>query len=230
MGAVTLVQGVTGAGLNGTQTPISNASNAAASQAFVNQQIAFNRTSIPFQGVTGGFYNQNSLGTGLTFVIFVNSSPGPVSSVLSIVTGGTGFVTGDILTINGGNYDAVLRVTNAVAGVVQSGGLAVVYGGSGYMTGLQTTASFIPPGNRFIPITGVLTSNLVIAVAAGPALLYTRSVIYANSTTGAFTVSVFLSNGAGGTTGTGVVLTQGANNSTAQLTVTDGVTDIWKVA
>lgn len=33
-----------------------------------------------------------------------------------------------------------------------------------------------------------------------------------------------------GVSGTGVVLTQGSNNSTAQMVITDGQSDVWKVA
>jgi hypothetical protein len=225
--AVSLVTGVSGAGV-GAQAPNSNSNSTVATTAFVNAQIAYLRTTIPFTGVTGGIYNQNSLGTGLTFAILVTS--GAISAIAALVSGGSNYAVGDILVVASGNFDAVVRVTSVVGGVIQSGGLAIVYGGTGYTTGLQTVGLEIPPGNRFITISGVLTSNLTITIATGPQLTFTRQVVYANNTTGAFTTTVILSNGAGGTTGTGITLTQGTNNSTAQLTITDGQTDIWKVA
>jgi hypothetical protein len=223
--AVTLVNGVSGIPV-GTQAPTSSSNSAVASTAYVTNAIAFNRTTIPFSGLTGGLINQNSLGSGLTFAILVTS--GAITGIASIISGGTNYAVGDILTVNSGNYDAVVQVTAVSGGVVTT--LGIIYGGTGYTTGLQTVGSQIPPGNRFITLAGVLTSNLTITIATGPRLNYTRSVIYANNTTGAFTVTIILSNGAGGTTGTGVTLTQGTNNSTAQLTITDGQTDIWKVA
>lgn len=75
--AVTLVQGVTGAGLSGTQTPVSNASNAAASQAFVNQQILYDTATVPM-AVTGGTISQysagSSIGTGVVLAQGTNNS------------------------------------------------------------------------------------------------------------------------------------------------------------
>jgi hypothetical protein len=225
--AVSLVTGVSGAGV-GVQPPSSNSNSIVATTAYVQNAITYQRTTIPFTGVTGGTYNQMSLGTGVTFAILV--SGGAITSIITIVSGGTGYAVGDILVVASGNYDAVVRVTNVSGGIVQSGGLSIVYGGTGYTTGLQTVGLEIPPGDRFVTISGTLTSNLLITIASGPSLTFTRRVIYANNTTGAFTTTVILSNGAGGTTGTGITLTQGTNNSTAQLTITDGQTDIWKVA
>jgi fibronectin-binding autotransporter adhesin len=225
MGQVTLVNGVSGSAII-TQAPTSSSSNTAATTQFTSNAIAFNRTTIPFTGITGGLYNQNTLGSGLSFAILVTS--GSITGIATIVSGGTNYVVGDILTVNSGNYDAVVRVIAVSSGAITT--LGVLYGGTGYTTGLQTVGSMIPPGNRFITLAGTLTSNVTITIATGPILYYTRSVIYANNTTGSFTVTVILSNGAGGTTGTGITLTQGTNNSTAQLTITDGTNDIWKVA
>lgn len=225
--AVTLVQGVTGAGLSGTQTPVSNASNAAASQAFVNQQILYDTATVPM-AVTGGTISQYSAGSGATFVIF--ASAGVVSSIVSVITGGTGYAVGDSFLINGGNFDARIRVTSVVGGVVQSGGLSVLFGGSGYTTGATTSSTVIPIGQRFIMLNGVLASNLLYILNSGTRNTASRRPVFANNTTGAFTVTIKLSDGAGSSIGTGVVLAQGTNNSTAQLLVTDGVTDVWTVA
>jgi hypothetical protein len=228
MPAVSLAQGVSAAAMPGTQTPISNASNVAATQAFVNQQILYETATVPLSGITGGTISQFSAGSGAQFVIFVVS--GAISSVLSIVTGGSGYAVGDSFLVNGGNYDARLLVTNVSGGVIQSGGLQLLYGGTGYSTGATTGSTTIPIGQRFITLAGVLTSNLTYILSPGNYNTASRRPVFANNTTGAFTVTVKLSDGAGSTVGTGVVLTQGTNNSTAQLLVTDGVNDVWKVA
>jgi len=223
--AVSLVTGVTGTGVS-FQPPSSNTNTAVATTAYVNTQLEYIRSTLPLTGVTGGIYNQATLGTGCTFAIL--SSGGVITGIATIVTGGSGYVVGDILVAQTGNFDAVVRVTSVNSGSVLT--LAVVYGGTGYTNGLQTTSGEIPPGERFVPIFGTLTSNMTIVIAGGPSLVATRRPIFANNTTGAFTVTVLLSNGAGGTVGSGVVLTQGSNNSTAQMVVTDGQADVWKVA
>ena len=223
--AVTLVTGVSGTGV-GVQPPGSNSNSTVATTAFVNQQIQYTHSTLPFTGVTGGVYSQATLGSGCTFAIIV--SGGVITGIATIVSGGSGYVVGDLLIAQSGNYDAVVRVTSVNSGSVLT--LSVLYGGTGYTTGLQSTAAQIPPGERFVPIFGTLTSNMTIIIAGGPSLNFTRRPIFANNTSGAFTVTVLLSNGAGGTVGTGVVLTQGSNNSTAQLVITDGQSDVWKVA
>jgi len=224
---VSLTAGVSGGGLI-LQSPL-DSSNNAATTSFVAQQINRSIATLPFTlgSTAGGTYNQNSLGSGATIVVFVSSSPGPVSSILSVVSGGSGYAVGDLLIIPGGGYDCILRVTNVSAGVIQSGGLSVLYGGSNYMTGFQTTAIDIPPSGRTVTLAGILTSNATIIITNGTYATASRRSIYCNNTTGSFTTTVKLSNGAGGSTGTGVVLPQGTNNSTAKWVWTDGVNDVW---
>jgi hypothetical protein len=210
------VTGVTGSGVeNSTQL---------ATDAFVNQQIIRFSSNVPL-AITGGTYNQASLGTGVSFVIFV--SGGVISSVISIISGGTGYAVGDMLLVSGGNFDARVRVTNVSGGVIQSGGLQVLYGGTGYTTGATVQAMDVPPGQRTIVLTGVLTSNVTYILQSGTFLNASRRPEFVNNTTGAFTVTVKISNGAGGSTGTGVVLPQGTNSSTAVTLMTDGVNDVW---
>ena len=225
--AVTLVQGVSGIPVGVSAPPISNGGSTAATQAFVNQQILYDTATVPL-AVTGGTVSQFTQGTGLVVVIF--ASGGVISSILTVVSGGTGYAVGDMLLISGGNYDARVRVTNVVGGVVQTGGVSVLYGGSGYTTGATVPIAQIPIGQRSIVLNGVLTSNLVYILNGGGYNLGSRRPMFSNNTTGAFTTTVFLTNGAGGTIGTGVVLTQGTNNSTAQLLWCDGTNDVWKVA
>jgi hypothetical protein len=213
------ITGVTGA----TQSRLDNSLLLATDQ-FVNQQIASSIANVPFP-LTGGVYNQASLGTGTSFVIF--ASGGVISSVITVVNGGTGYAVGDLLVVVGGNTDALLRVTNVSGGVIQSGGLSVLYGGTGYTTALTLGAIPVPPGQRSVTFTGVLTSNVTFIIQNGTFLTAARRIQVNNNTTGAFTVTAFLSNGLGGTTGNGVVIPQGTNDSTALLLQTDGMNDIW---
>lgn len=215
----------TGVVINQTTQARTDNSTLVASDAFVNQQIISATASIPFP-VTGGVYNQATLGTGGSFVIFV--SGGAISSVVSVVTPGTGYAVGDLLLVLGGNADAILRVTSiAGGGGLQTAGLAVIYGGTGYTTGVTSGVMSVPPGQRAVNFTGVLTSNVTFIIQNGTFLTASRRVQFNNNTTGAFTITVFLSNGAGGTTGAGVVLPQGTNNSSATVIQTDGVNNTW---
>jgi hypothetical protein len=213
--------GTSGAAVTGT--PIDNTTSSATNQ-FVNTQIIRFSANVPL-AVVGGTYNQGAVGSGVNFVIF--SSAGVVSSVVSIIGGGTGYQVGDMLLVQGGNYDARVRVTNVVGGVVQSGGLQVLYGGTGYSTGATVQTMDVPPGQRTIVLNGTLTSNLTYILSSGTFNNASRRPVFINNTTGAFTVTVKISNGSGGSTGTGVVLPQGTSNSSSIELMTDGSTDVW---
>lgn len=204
--------------------PRSDNSTFIATTAFVNQQISGLNSSIPV-ATTGGIYNQASLGSGL--MLSITTTSGVVSGISAVTAGGSGYAVGDVLVIPAGNVDAIVRVTSVVSGVVQSGGVAIVYGGTGYANSGAAPAVLIPPGQKSISFTGALTSNVTLIIQNGTFLTASRKPWVANNTTGAFTATVFLSNGAGGTTGNGVVLPQGTNNSTGILLYTDGVTDVW---
>jgi len=194
-----------------------------ATDAFVNQQGASATATVPFAGVTGGVYNQATLGTGLTVVVF--ASGGAITSALTISNPGSGYAVGDLVAVPAGNSDAVLRVTGVSGGGVSSVGIA--YGGTGYTTGQVATAVPVPPGKRAVVFSGVLTSNLTFIIQNGTYLTASREVEFINNTTGAFTITVFLSNGADGHVGNGVVLPQGTNNSSAVALYTDGQNDVW---
>jgi hypothetical protein len=193
-----------------------------ATDAFVNQQIISSTATVPFP-VVGGVYNQASNGTGAQIVIF--ASGGVVSGVLTISNPGSGYAVGDLLLLPTGNSDAIVRVTAVSGGGITT--VQVIYGGTGYTTGNTVTAIDVPPGQRTVTFTGVLTSNVTFIIQRGTFLTASRRVQFNNNTTGAFTVTVFLSNGSGGTTGSGVVLPQGTNNSSAILVETDGQNDVW---
>jgi hypothetical protein len=212
------ITGVTGA----TQGRLDN-SLLLATDAFVNQQGASATATVPFAGVTGGVYNQATLGSGCVIVVF--ASGGVITSSLTIANPGSGYAVGDLLAVPAGNSDAVLRVTGVSDGGVTSVGIA--YGGTGYTTGSVATAVAVPPGKRAVVFTGTLTSNLTFIIQNGTYLTASREVEFINNTTGAFTITVFLSNGADGHTGNGVVLPQGTNDSSAVALYTDGQNDVW---
>jgi hypothetical protein len=207
-----------------TQTTNDNSTLLATDQ-FVNQQIIRSTTTVPLT-ITGGTYNQATLGSGFQPVVFTTA--GVVTSILTIAVAGSGYAVGDLLTLAGGNVDATLRIaTIGGGGSVTSA--TILYGGTGYSNGAQLTGTAIPPGDRNVILTGVLTSNVTFIIANGTFDTASRRPSFANNTTGAFTVTVFLSNGADGTTGSGYVLPQGTNNSTSVLLQTDGETNVWPV-
>ena len=207
---------------NGTTQPPLDNSTLVATDQFVNQQIIHATATVPF-AVTGGTYNQASLGSGAQIVIF--ASGGVVSGVLTISNPGSGYAVGDLLVLPTGNEDAIVRVTGVSGSGITS--VSIIYGGTGYTTGNTVTASEIPPGQRTVTLTGALTSNVTFILQNGTLNTASRRIQFNNNTTGAFTVHVFLSNGAGGTTGGGVILPQGTNNSSGAILETDGVNDVW---
>jgi len=196
-----------------------------ATDAFVNQQIIRSTTTVPLT-IAGGTYNQATLGSGFQPVVF--ASGGVIGSILTIAAPGTGYAVGDLITLAGGNADATIRITSIGAGGSVTAA-QVLYGGTGYSNGAQIMATPIPPGDRNVILTGVLTSNVTFIIANGTFNTASRRPSFVNNTTGAFTVTVFLSNGADGTTGSGYVLPQGITNSTSVLLQTDGKTDVWPV-
>ncbi len=218
------ITGVAISNSTGVTQPTTDNSTLLATDAFVNQQIIRSTETVPIT-LTGGVYNQATLGTGFSPVIF--ASGGVVQSILTIVNPGSGYAVGDLITLAGGNDDATLRVATLSGSGVAS--VTVLYGGTGYTTGVQVMGTPIPPGDRNVVFTGTLTSNVTFIIAAGTYNTASRRPSFANNTTGNFTVTVFLSNGADGTTGTGYVLPQGTANSTSVLLQTDGETDVWPI-
>ena len=218
------ITGVAISNSTGVTQPTTDNSTLLATDAFVNQQIIRSTETVPIT-LTGGVYNQATLGTGFSPVIF--ASGGVVQSILTIVNPGSGYAVGDLITLAGGNDDATLRVATLSGSGVAS--VTVLYGGTGYTTGVQVMGTPIPPGDRNVVFTGTLTSNVTFIIAAGTYNSASRRPSFANNTTGNFTVTVFLSNGADGTTGTGYILPQGTANSTSVLLQTDGETGVWPV-
>lgn len=222
-GPVTLT-GITSLGSQSSATTQSYLDNSTlvATDAFVKRTVLAATATIPIP-VTSGTYNFASAGGGAIFG--VTTSSGAISSITSIVAGGTGYQVGDCLVMVGGNGDGIVYVSSVSGGVITAA--TVLYGGTGYSGTPQLSGSALPPGSRSGNVTGTLTGNVTIVVPAGSYLSGARRIGFQNNTTGAFTVTVKLSNGTGSSTGTGVVLPQGSNNSTSLTLYTNGVTDIW---
>ena len=204
-----------------TQIPV-DISNSIATDLFANSQIA-RAKSTSTVSITGGTYNTATAGTGA--VINWTATGGAITSIGTIFNGASGYLVGDVVTPAGGNYDAYLVVTS-VSGTAVTG-LGILYGGTGYSSGTNTTV--YPP--LLLPdaltLTGTLTSNVTFILAKGTLLTTSTNIVVNNNTTGAFTVTIKMGNGSGGSIGTGVVIPQGSNNSTAMPIETDGVTDVW---
>lgn len=210
-------------GVTATEQGYLDNSSLVATNSFVKRSILAATGTIPISNVTGGVYNFQTTGSGAQIVIL--ASGGSISGVLTIAAAGSGYQVGDCLLMVGGNGDAILRVTSLSGSGVA--GASVVYGGTGYTTGVQLSGTPLPPGSRDGVITGTLTSNLTIIIPAGTYLQGSRRIVFNNNTTGAFTTTVKLSNGSGGSTGNGVVLLQGTNNSASTILYTDGQNDVW---
>jgi hypothetical protein len=211
-------------GANATTQGFLDNSTLLATDFFVKRSILAATAAIPITNFTGGTYNFATTGTGASFAVL--TSGGAISSVITVVSGGSGgYQVGDCLIMVGGNGDALLRVTGVSGGAVTSA--SILYGGTGYVGSLQLSGIPLPPGARTGLLSGTLTSNALIIIPAGTYLQGGRRIAFANNTTGAFTTTVKLSNGSGGSTGTGVVLPQGTANSTSILLYTDGQNDVW---
>lgn len=222
-GPVTLT-GITSLGSQSSATTQGYLDNSTlvATDAFVKRTLLAATATIPIP-VTSGTYNFASAGGGAIFG--VTTSGGAITSVTSIVAGGTGYQVGDCLIMVGGNGDGVVYVSSVSGGVVTAA--TVLYGGTGYSGTPQLSGLALPPGSRSGALTGTLTGNVTIVIPTGTYLSGARRIGFQNNTTGAYTVTVKLSNGTGGSTGTGVILPQGVANDTSMTLYTDGVNDVW---
>lgn len=217
---------------NGTATTQAILDNTTfiSSDAFVNSEIIRSKSTIPLN-ITGGTYNFESLGSGLTVVPF--SSGGVLSSFLTIATAGTGYAVGDVFIVQAGNRNAFVVVNTIGAGgsVPATGDLTILYGGTGYITGGSPVAMFVSQnaGNTFT-LTGSLSSNALFILNTSSYIAGGNQLVVNNNTTGAYTVQFKTSDGADGSIGTGVFIPQGASNSCATFIQKDGVNDIWLAA
>lgn len=214
---------------NATTQPTLDNSTLISTDAFVNSSIIRAEATSPIT-ITGGTYNYASLGSGMQVVVLALS--GPVTEILTLVSGGSGYADGDVLYLSGGNHDAIVQVTNEVGGVVQPGGVAILYGGTGYISSSQATG--IQPqldARNTITLTGALTSDATFIFQSGTFLTSSHQLIINNNTTGSHTVTFCQTNGADACNGgPSVVIPQGSNNSCASIIQKDGETGIWFAA
>lgn len=181
------------------------------------------RGMMPLASVTGGTYSFASLGAGCTLTFTV--SGGVINAISSVAAGGSAYVVGDLLTPNGGNYDAVIRVTGVSGGVVTSA--AILYGGTGFTAGTAVATQRANCNRKKITLAGVLANDALFLLPNGAYLTNATEWIVGNNTTGSHTTTFKISNGSNAGTGTGVVVLQGTANSSAVIIDTDGVSDVY---
>ena len=166
-------------------------------------------------------YSFDSQGSGGLVVSLV--SGGSITGILTWGTSGSGYAVGDLFTPGGGNNDAVIQIT-AVNGSNQPTAGTILYGGTGYIStggyvGSAPTSSF---AFTFL-LSGALTQNVTFIMTNGTYQTQSNQWIWANNTTGAFTVTVCVAGAtdacSGGRT---VVIPQGTNNSPSVFVQTDG--------
>lgn len=168
----------------------------------------------------GGVYSFATLGTAAIFMI--SATHGIITSVGSIINGGSGFAAGDLVTPANGNFDAVVQITS-VGGGGNATGAAVLYGGTGYTNGFQGAVSAAGALPFTFTFNGTLTSDATVIMPNGPAAQLSNQWIFNNNTTGAYTMTVCLSNGADACTANTVKIPQGINNNNGILVETDGL-------
>lgn len=191
-------------------------------------QQQFNGTlTMALGGSAGGQLSFASLGAGGQIVPF--TSTGTISNILSVVTPGANYAIGDLLCVVAGNRDAVIQVTSVGAGGgLQTAGIIVVYGGTGYTTGGTIALLNADPLFRnTLMLSGTLTSALSIVLPNGTLLTGGKHLVVYNNTTGAFITTFSISNGSNAPTGPGAIVPQGIANSLGTRITTDGVTGVW---
>ncbi len=188
-----------------------------------NPAYLANKGEVPLSGVTGGTYSFAALGVGCT--LSYTTSGGAITALTAFPAGGASYTVGDLITPNGGNYDAVIRITTAGGGAATAG--VILYGGTGYTNGTAVPTQNANVNKGKITIAGVLTSNATFIMPNGPVITHAAEWIISNNTTGAYSIAFKISNGANVATGTGVAIGQGTNNSQATIIDTDGINDFW---
>ena len=197
-----------------------DASSQAANDLYVQNAVNLTMATSPFT-ITGGTISFNSLGSGSTLNYSVTS--GAITTINSWMATGANYLVGDVITPQAGNYDAMIRIT-AVNGSNQPTAGTILYGGTGYSAGTAVAGTAANTIEFTFLLSGTLTSNATLIMAHGTYRTQSNQWIFANNTTGAYTVTVCVGGAtdacaAGGRT---VVVPQGTNNSASELLQTDG--------
>lgn len=99
-----------------------------------------------------GYTASNTLTvTGGTATFIVSQITNGVIQSVTVNAGGTGYVQNQCVSISTGNKNAIVKLTNVVGGVVQAGGVTLLYGGSGYTGGAT--------GQATTPISGFIATQ-----------------------------------------------------------------------
>jgi hypothetical protein len=195
--------------------------NTAFVQAVVAQSMAYSTWNI---AGSGGVFSLYTLGSAAT-VTYTVTGGHVVNGLTSFPNPGSLYKVGDLLTISGGNQDALIRVATLSGSGIATG--TIIYGGTGYTA--ATGAALLSIG--FAPFTielhGALTGNVTIYLTYGTYLTQGQQYIVFNNTTGAYTVTVRQAGASNTGTGTGFVVPQGTSSSLGTFITTDGETEVW---
>jgi hypothetical protein len=202
--------------------------NALATTQFVQAVSGWTMATIPMP-IYGGTYSFASV--GINAQITYTATNGVITGGLVVAHGGSGYYTGDLITIAGGNYDSVLRATATSGGSITA--VEIVYGGTGYASGTSIPTVVCGPVAFFYNLTGTLTNNATFVMPLGTYYTASNQWFISNNTTNSgvntYQVTFKIANGSGGTKGTGVMPVQGVNNSRITVIQSDGVNDIYSV-
>jgi hypothetical protein len=199
--------------------------NQVATDAFVVRTTNLQMGTAPMSSITGGTYSFNSSGTGA--LANYTASGGTITNVLVWIPSGSGYQVGDVITFQAGNYDSLVQIT-AVNGSNQPTAGTILYGGTGYSSGTSISETGANGVQFTFLLSGTLTSNATFVMPFGTYLSTSNQWIWANNTTGSFTVTVCQAASAGANTcgGRSVLIPQGTNNSNSQYIQTDGVVNV----
>jgi len=195
-----------------------------ATDAFAVRLTNLQMATIPISGITGGTYSFNSAGTGA--LANYTASGGTITSVLVWIPSGSGYQAGDLITFQAGNYDSLVLITAVTSGQPTAG--TILYGGTGYTSGTSIAETGANAVQFTFLLSGTLTSNVTFVNQYGSYLTTGNQWLWANNTTGAFTVTVCQAASAGSQScgGRTVLIPQGTNNSSMMFIQTDGVANV----
>jgi len=195
-----------------------------ATDAFAVRLTNLQMATIPISGITGGTYSFNSAGTGA--LANYTAAGGTITNVLVWIPSGSGYQAGDLITFQAGNYDSLVLITAVTSGQPTAG--TILYGGTGYTSGTSIAETGANAVQFTFLLSGTLTSNVTFVNQYGSYLTTGNQWLWANNTTGAFTVTVCQAASAGSQScgGRTVLIPQGTNNSSMMFIQTDGVANV----
>jgi hypothetical protein len=220
-GPVALANGTTAT----TQTYAGDATTKVATDQFVQNAINYSMATVPLT-LSTGTYSFDAASTCAPTIGFTAS--GNISAIGTIYSGGTGCVVGDLLSVGGGNHDAILQVATLTGSAAAS--LNIVYGGTGYTSAINIATGVASSVPFTFLLSGALSGNVTLVMTNGTYLTQSNQWIFADNTTGnpTYAVSVCVAGAtdacaAGGRT---VTLVEGTNNSTSTILQTDGAANV----